>query len=164
MKTVELIVETKNRDILNLQDIEAAILQITRHDMKQRKRDRSFVGARGLFFYLASKYTSCNLSTISRYIGMNHASVIYHLKNIEYTIPQDPELQTWYDYITSHLDEIILAKSGEGCDHAIDTMNILEKVEFLMGEVARLSMRYHRLDSNIIKHIELKDHEKVKGI
>ncbi len=146
LKEVNLKVATANKNIITLQDIEACMLRITGYDMKERNRSRAFVNARALFYYLASNYTACNLSEISRYVGMNHASVLYHLKHAPYTIPQDPELQVWYDYITAYLNELLQNKTIESREIAgIDTMNVLEKVEFLLERVSKLELEVHNL-------------------
>jgi uncharacterized protein with von Willebrand factor type A (vWA) domain len=146
VKEVNLQVAVANKNVVTLQDIEACILRITGYDMKQRNRGRAFVNARALFYYLASHYTACNISEIARHVGMNHASVIHHLKHAPYTIPQDPELQVWYDYITAYLNELVHNKSIDLTEAAgVDTMNVLEKVEFLLERVQRLELELEGL-------------------
>ena len=77
---------------------------------------------------------------------MNHASVIHHLKHAPYTIPQDPELQVWYDYITAYLNELVHSKSLDPSEMGgVDTMNVLEKVEYLLEKVQRLELELQGL-------------------
>jgi len=149
IKEVNLEIAVANKNVITLQDIEASIIRITGLDMKERNRGRAHVNARALFYYLAYKYTSCTVVEIARHVGMNHASVIHHLKHAPYTIPQDPELQIWYDYITAYLNELVHAKSIDSSETAgVDTMNVLEKVELLLEKVQKLELEIEGL-----KHI-----------
>ena len=146
VKEVNLQIAVANKNVVTLQDIEACIIRITGLDMKQRNRGRAYVNARALFYYLAYKYTACTISEIARYAGMNHASVIHHLKHAPYTIPQDPELLVWYDYITAYLNELVHSKSLDPSEMGgVDTMNVLEKVEYLLEKVQRLELELQGL-------------------
>lgn len=155
VKEVNLQIAVANKNVVTLQDIEACIIRITGLDMKERNRGRAHVNARALFYYLAYKYTSCNVSEIARHVGMNHASVIHHLKHAPYTIPQDPEMQVWYDYITAYLNELVHSKSLDPSEMGgVDTMNVLEKVEYLLEKVQRLelelqSLKYYEQEQEI---------------
>ena len=146
VKEVNLQIAVANKNVVTLQDIEACIIRITGLDMKERSRGRAYVNARALFYYLAYKYTACTISEIARHAGMNHASVIHHLKHAPYTIPQDPELQVWYDYINAYLNELVHSKSLDPSETGVvDTMNVLEKVEYLLEKVQRLELELQGL-------------------
>ena len=146
VKEINLQIAVANKNVVTLQDIEACIIRITGLDMKERNRGRAHVNARALFYYLAYKYTACTVVEIARHVGMNHASVIHHLKHAPYTIPQDPELQIWYDYITAYLNELIHAKTQDSSESAgVDTMNVLEKVEYLLEKVQNIELELQGL-------------------
>ena len=153
LKRIELKVPSVHKDVLELQDIENAVKKITKVNPRTKSRQRAYVNARMLFYFLASSYTTVTLTAISRFSQTHHANVIYHLKNVPYLIAQDPEIKEWYFYIIDFLNELINLRI-KNKDENVYTKNVLEKVEFLLEE-------NKRINNTLAKLIEVNEPEEI---
>ena len=145
-----------NADLKTVKSLVEKYLDIPDIGIRTRQIDVCY--ARYIYYLLSReiikdprrKNCKIPLKSIADYLGMNHASVIHHLKHAPYTIPQDPELQIWYDYITAYLNELVHAKSIDSSETAgVDTMNVLEKVELLLEKVQNLELEIEGLKDTL---------------
>ncbi len=150
---IELKIPSEHKDLLDLHDIEQALNKITKLNIRHKSRQREYVNARGLFYFLSNAYTSINITEIARYIDKHHANVLYHLKQTPYMIIQDPKLKDLYDFTINNLNNIIENRRYT-TNNNVYIKNIFEKVEFLLEE-------NKRLNDIIIKLIEVYEHEKI---
>jgi len=153
IKKTELIIPNAHQDVLELHDIETVLRKITKLNIRHKSRQREYVNARGLFYFLSTSYTTTTIVAIARFINKNHANVLYHLKQTPYMIAQDPELKDLYDFAVDHLNDLIESKVTNK-DDKVYIKNIFEKVEFLLEE-------NKRLNKLITKLIEVYEHEKI---
>ena len=155
IKPVTINLPLEDRNYVSLLEIEKAVRDITKLDIRIRTRKREYVNARNLYYYLASELTIFSITQIARNIGMHHSSIIHHNKNTPYIIAQDPQLEMWFLCIYNNLIELIKAKkSDDGVTEYVEVKNIFEKVEYLLKEVKRLN-------SIITNNIEVDDYQEL---
>jgi len=150
---IELRIPNTHQDVLELHDIEHTLTKITKLNIRHKSRQREYVNARGLFYFISSAYTSTNITAIARFLNKHHANVLYHLKQTPYMIAQDPELRDLYDFTINHLNDLIESRLTNK-NERVYIKNIFEKVEFLLEE-------NKKLNSLVIKLIEVYEHEKI---
>ena len=152
---IELRIPSAHKDVLELHEIEHTLKKITKLNIRHKSRQRAYVNARGLFYFISNVYTSTPIIGISRFLDKHHANVLYHLKQTPYIIAQDPELKNLYDFTINHLTDMIENRMTNSQKHeSIYIKNVFEKVEFLLEE-------NERLNNLIIKLIEVHEHEKI---
>ena len=140
IKPITINLPLEDRNYVSLLEIEKAVRDITKLDIRIRTRKREYVNARNLYYYLASELTIFSITQIARNIGMHHSSIIHHKEQIPYSIAQDPRLEMWYLCIYNNLIELVkVKKSQTGSTEYVEVNNIFEKVEFLLAEVKRLN-------------------------
>jgi hypothetical protein len=67
---------------MELNEIKLFVEKFTELDITLKTRQRTYVYARSIYFYLARKHTKFCLQKIAQSMDMDHASVIHSLNNI----------------------------------------------------------------------------------
>lgn len=83
MNVLEIEVELKNTNLQNILKVVSEVCNIEIRVMKSKKRNRDYVTARHLFFYIAHKYTKTQLEVIGKALNCSHATVLHGCKKIE---------------------------------------------------------------------------------
>ncbi len=112
-------------------------------DAKTRKA--KYVRARWIYFYLCRKYTGLSYSAIGTSIGMDHASVMYGVKELENVLRFEPLLRQQFD-------EIIYSLTDPKGYSQLNIDQLVKKYNNLLIENAQLKMEknIYKWGKNII--------------
>jgi chromosomal replication initiation ATPase DnaA len=83
MSVLEIEKDIKNIDLNDILKAVSEVCNIEIRVMKSKKRNRDYVTARHLFFYIAHKYTKTQLEVIGKALNCSHATVLHGCKKIE---------------------------------------------------------------------------------
>ena len=109
-------------------------------DVMERCRKRSIVDARKIFSYILNKSGHYGCTKIARLLNMNHATIIFYLKEIETLILVDTEVKQDYERVNE-----AYARKIAGGELSLMTRLELEK------EVERLRANYYELQVDYLK-------------
>ncbi len=109
-------------------------------DVMRRCRKRSIVDARKIFSYILSKSAHYGCTKIARLLKMNHATIIFYLKEIETLMLVDTDVK--HDY-----ERVFEAYSRKIAGGELSLMTRLE----LEKEIERLRENYHELQLEYLK-------------
>ena len=109
-------------------------------DVMQRCRKRNIVDARKIFSYILSKSGHYGCSKIARLLNMNHATIIFYLKEIETLLLIDTDVKQDYERVLEAYTRKIAG--GE--------LSLMTRLE-LEKEVERLRANYYELQVDYLK-------------
>ena len=67
--------------------------------LDNKSRERKYVYARAMYYYVCNKYTNYNVSQIARSLYKNHATVLYALKELPNMLKFDKKLKQDFFFI-----------------------------------------------------------------
>lgn len=109
-------------------------------DVMERCRKRNIVDARKIFSYILSKSGHYGCSKIARLLNMNHATIIFYLKEIETLLLIDTDVKQDYERVLEAYTRKIAG--GE--------LSLMTRLE-LEKEVERLRANYYELQVDYLK-------------
>lgn len=72
------------------------VFEISERNLRSRSRLRNFVNARGMLCYILHKKRKLSSVEVSKFLNLNHATVLYHCKNMEGYLSYDEDLKMKY--------------------------------------------------------------------
>lgn len=109
-------------------------------DVMEKCRKRNIVDARKIFSYILMKSANYGCTKIARLLNMNHATIIFYLKEIETLMLVDTDVKKDYEIVYEAYTRKI--SGGE--------LSLMTRLE-LEKEVERLRARYYELQVDYLK-------------
>ncbi len=132
-----MVTSSEEQRALILKDIITEELGI---DVMRRCRKRSIVDARKIFSYILSKSAHYGCTKIARLLNMNHATIIFYLKEIETLMLVDTDVKHDYERVFEAYTRKI--SGGE--------LSLMTRLE-LEKEIERLRANYYELQVDYLK-------------
>ena len=80
-----------------MEELEVIINAFYGIDIKEKNRTRIYVVAKTIFAHFSHTYLNESYSAIGRFLNLNHGTIIYHVKNFDFTYLSDSYLKNGYD-------------------------------------------------------------------
>lgn len=123
------------------ENIKALILKHSGVDVNNKKRDRSHVEYRGLYFHLIKKFSPRQTySFIGKSVGKDHATVMHSLKTYEMNERYNPELLNLKNIISSLL-----------FDHSDVIRSEKDEIEMLKDRIVELTKEIEKIKDEKIE-------------
>lgn len=89
---------------MELTDIIEAVVKVSGINIKEDRRNRNLIILRNIYYKIAREYTPYSLDKIGFELGKGHATVLHHLKNVEF----DLRIKLWNNIYQEVLNELQL--------------------------------------------------------
>lgn len=90
--------------MIELEIIYRAVCDAFKVDIKNKSRCTHYVLGRCAFFHYSRRYTNYSLSSVARYVGRHHSTVIYSVSNFERYKFQFPEFDSQFEQLEQGFD------------------------------------------------------------